>query len=860
MKKLTIGILAHVDAGKTTLAEAMLYHAGKIRKIGRVDQRNTYLDTHIIERERGITIFAKQAVFSYGGIDFTLLDTPGHVDFSAEMERTLSILDYAVLVISGSEGVQAHTRTLWHLLAKYHVPVFLFVTKMDLAGADKTGVLVDLREGISQGIIAFDDPAHEEQIAMLDEDQLEHFMEHGSLSHAALVRQIATRKLFPCYFGSGLRMENVDRLLDALVRYTVPPEYGTDFSASVYKIAHDKTGAKLTYLKLTGGVLSVRQAIQYTPFGSDTPITEKITAIRRYSGEKFDTLDVAEAGEVCTVLGLTKTYAGMGLGAASEAEKPVIEPVLNYRLCLPREVDPQAFYPKLIELEEEEPELHLLWNERFREIHVRLMGEVQTEILSRLIADRFGIDVTFADGRILYRETIAKPVEGVGHFEPLRHYAEVHLLLEPLPNGSGLQFDSALSENELERNWQRLILTHLREKQHVGVLTGSPITDMKITLVAGRAHLKHTQGGDFRESTYRALRQGMMLSRAGGNMVLLEPYYTFRLEVPSELVGHAITDILHRESTFTQSDAPGGMTVLSGRGPVAALADYAGEVAAYTHGKGRFSCQVEGYFPCHNTDTVIADFAYDPTADLDNTPDSVFCARGAGFVVPWDHVREYMHLEGCRLPVEDAPEPVEKGAPRPIPPTRVIEKNLRLEEKELEAIMEREFGPIKRRVYAKPEQAHTPNPAIPKYKKSLFIIDGYNLIFAWEELTALAEHDLSQARDSLCDILANYQAYTGRDMIVVFDAYNVKGAVERKFDVQGLHVVYTKEDELGDTYIEKLVHTIGRDYSVRVVTSDGLIQLQAVRSGVLRLSAREFRREILAVDEEIAALLSALPK
>ena len=860
MKKLTIGILAHVDAGKTTLAEAMLYHAGKIRKIGRVDQRNTYLDTHIIERERGITIFAKQAVFSYGGIDFTLLDTPGHVDFSAEMERTLSILDYAVLVISGSEGVQAHTRTLWHLLAKYHVPVFLFVTKMDLAGADKTGVLAGLREGISQGIIAFDDPAHEEQIAMLDEDQLEHFMEHGSLSHAALVRQIATRKLFPCYFGSGLRMENVDRLLDALVRYTVPPEYGADFAASVYKIAHDKTGAKLTYLKLTGGILSVRQAIQYTPFGSDTPITEKITAIRRYSGEKFDTLDVAEAGEVCAVLGLTKTYAGMGLGVASQAEKPVIEPVLNYRLCLPREVDPQAFYPKLIELEEEEPELHLLWNERFREIHVRLMGEVQTEILSRLIADRFGIDVTFADGRILYRETIAKPVEGVGHFEPLRHYAEVHLLLEPLPNGSGLQFDSALSENELERNWQRLILTHLREKQHVGVLTGSPITDMKITLVAGRAHLKHTQGGDFRESTYRALRQGMMLSRAGGNMVLLEPYYTFRLEVPSELVGHAITDILHRESTFTQSDAPGGMTVLSGRGPVAALADYAGEVAAYTHGKGRFSCQVEGYFPCHNTDTVIADFAYDPTADLDNTPDSVFCARGAGLVVPWDHVREYMHLEGCRLPVEDAPEPVEKGAPRPIPPARVIEKNLRLEEKELEAIMEREFGPIKRRVYAKPEQAHTPNPAIPKYKKSLFIIDGYNLIFAWEELTALAEHDLSQARDSLCDILANYQAYTGRDMIVVFDAYNVKGAVERKFDVQGLHVVYTKEDELGDTYIEKLVHTIGKDYSVRVVTSDGLIQLQAVRSGVLRLSAREFRREILAVDEEIAALLSALPK
>lgn len=854
MKKLTIGILAHVDAGKTTLAEAILYHAGKIRKIGRVDQRNTYLDTHTLERERGITIFAKSAVFSYNGIQFTLLDTPGHVDFSAEMERTLSILDYAILVISGSEGIQAHTRTLWHLLSKYHVPTFLFVTKMDLFGSDRNAVLSALQGNISSGIIDFSDPTYEEQIAMLDEELLEHFTEHSSLPHAAIIHQIATRRIFPCYFGSGLQMDGIDRFLDALAEYTVMPEYSDMFAASVYKIAHDKSGAKLTYMKITGGSLSVRDAISYIPFGCDMPITEKITMIRRYSGDKFEALDTADAGEVCAVMGLTKTFAGQMLGISCQALTPVIAPVLNYRMCLPTDVDPQSF---LLELEEEVPELHLMWNERFREIHVCLMGEVQTEILARLIADRFGIDVTFIDGRILYRETICKNIEGVGHFEPLRHYAEVHLLLEPLPYGTGLQLDTAVSENVLERNWQRLILTHLREKQHIGPLTGAPITDMKITLIAGRAHLKHTQGGDFREATYRALRQGLMMARADGNAVLLEPYYTFRLEVPVDMVGHAITDILHRGGTFTQNESPNDMAVLTGRGPVSTFAEYAREIAAYTHGKGRFSVQVEGYFPCHNTDEILSQMAYDPCADIDNTPDSVFCARGAGFIVPWDHVREYMHLEGYAFP--DTTEPGATQQIREHAP-RLIEKNLCVEEKELEAIMEREFGPIKRRIYSKPEQAHTPNPAIPKYRKSLFIIDGYNVIFAWEELTALAEQDLAQARESLCNILANYQAYTGRDMILVFDAYNVKGALERKYDVQGLHVVYTKEGELGDTYIEKLVHTIGQDYSVRVVTSDGLIQLQAVRSGVLRLSAREFRREILAVDEEIAALLAALPK
>ena len=863
MEKRIIGILAHVDAGKTTLAEAMLYAAGKIKKPGRVDWRNTFLDTHELERERGITIFSKQAIFETGDMRITLLDTPGHVDFSAETERVLRVLDYAILVISGSEGVQAHTETLWHLLERYHVPTFMFVTKMDLPGGGAEAVLRDLNEHLSPAAVDFSGSAdrsaeQDERIAMCDEDTLEEYMETGAVGHDSLVRLIRERKLFPVFFGSGLKLDGIGELLDALRSYTLSPDYPEEFGARVYKIGHDASGNRLTYLKVTGGTLSNRQSISYTVPGKNEPTEEKITGIRFYSGSKYETAEKAEAGDVCAVTGLTESWSGQGLGFEASSPSPLLEPVLNYRIALPKGSDPRLLLPKFREIEEEEPLLHIVWNERFGEIHAQVMGEVQTEILTRLIAERCGVEVTFDDGRILYKETIKEPVEGVGHFEPLRHYAEVHLLLEPLPNGSGLIFDTMCSENFLERNWQHLILTHLEEKQHLGVLTGSPITDMKITLVSGRAHLKHTVGGDFREATYRAVRQGLMTASLRDACILLEPMYAFRLELPGENVGRAMSDILARSGTFTEHEASPGTSVLEGRAPVATIGDYAREVAAYTHGKGRFTCRMDGYAPCHNAEEVIRDLAYDPEADVENTPNSVFCSHGAGIVVPWSWVPQYMHLEGLNLKGEDnAPvEETEVNANA----GQVIKKNVNLDEKELEAIMEREFGPIRRKVYGAPkkEQSFAPDVKKPKYKKSLYIVDGYNVIFAWDELSAIAETDLETARRDLLDILSNYQAYTKRDMIVVFDAYNVKGSEERKYDYNGLHVVFTKEGELGDTYIEKLTHEIGADLSVKVVTSDGLIQLQAVRSGVLRLSAREFREEILAVDEEIAAFLKKL--
>lgn len=852
MKKQIIGILAHVDAGKTTLSEALLYTTGKIKKLGRVDWRNTYLDTHELERERGITIFSKQAVIASDKLHITLLDTPGHVDFSAETERTLSVLDYAILVISGSEGVQAHTETLWHLLERYHVPTFVFVTKMDLAGCDESEIMCGLNADLGAGCVDFTNPAdRDERIAMTDEGVLETYLEDGTVADTDIARLIAERKLFPCFFGSGLKLDGVDALLAALEQYTIEKQYpSAPLGAKVYKIAHDKSGVRLTYLKLTGGSLTVRQPLTYLPLGSSEPVEEKITGIRRYSGAKFDSLDRADAGDVCAVAGLTGTYAGQGLGAEESSGHPYLEPVLSYRITLPMDVDARTVLPKLQMLEEEEPLLHIVWNERYGEIHAQIMGQVQTEVLVSLIAERYGVGVSFDDGRIMYRETITEAVEGVGHFEPLRHYAEVHLLLEPLEPGSGLVFDTICSENFLERSWQRLILTHLEEKQHLGVLTGSAITDMKITLVSGRAHLKHTQGGDFRESTYRAVRQGLMTAYSRGKTVLLEPYYAFRLELPGECVGRAISDILARDGTFDEHEAEPGTSVLVGRAPVATIGGYAREVAAYTHGKGKFSCRVKGYFPCHNTDEVLAEFAYDPAADMDNTPDSVFCSHGAGFIVPWDRVPEYMHLEGLNLKTEEDLQVIAEP--------QVIRQNLNIDEKELEAIMEREFGPIKRRVYSDPKKPQMVNVDRSKFKKSLYIVDGYNVIFAWDELAEIAKTDLEGARQSLCDILANYQAFTGRDIILVFDAYNVKGSVERKFDYHGLHVVYTKEGELGDIYIAKLTKEIGKDFSVRIVTSDGLIQLQAVSSGVLRLSAREFREEVLAVDEEIREYLKKL--
>lgn len=850
MKKIAVGILAHVDAGKTTLSEAMLYAAGRIRKLGRVDWRNTYLDTHSLERERGITIFSKQAIFESGDLHLTLLDTPGHVDFSAEAERTLSVLDYAVLVISGSEGVQAHTETLWHLLTRYRIPVFIFVTKMDLDGADTDIVMRDLTTHLSSSCVNFSSPdSLDERIALCDEELLDSYMSSGRVTDEQTADLIRSRKLFPCFFGSGLKIDGVDILLHALDAYTIEPQYPDVFSARVYKIGHDESGNRLTYCRITGGSLSVRQSLSYTPEGTDTPLEEKITGIRLYSGARYDTCDSVSAGDLCALTGLSATAAGQGLGAECELELPILQPVLNYRITLPKDVPPAVMLPKLRELEEEDPQLHIVWSERYGEIHVQVMGQVQTEVLTALILDRFGVSVTFDDGHILYKETITAPVEGVGHFEPLRHYAEVHLLMEPLPQGSGLVFDTVCSEDFLARNWQRLILTHLEEKQHLGVLTGSPITDMKLTLVSGRAHIKHTVGGDFREATYRAVREGLMFASLSGSCALLEPWYAFRLEIPSDTVGRAISDILARSGSIGEQETFPDGAVLTGRAPVSTICDYAKEVAAYSHGKGRFTCRVEGYFPCHNSEEVIAGSAYNPEADLDNTPDSVFCSHGAGVVVSWRNVPGAMHLAGLDL-----------GGDDPIAEPEVIRQNLDLDEKELEAIMEREFGPIRRREYGNVKEPVIVNSKAPKAKKTLYVVDGYNVIFAWDELSAIAEYDLEGSRQHLLDLLANYQSFTGRDMVVVFDAYRVKGSVERKFDYHGLHVIYTKEGELGDTYIEKLINEIGRNYAVRVITSDWMIQVQALRSGVLRLSAREFRDEILTVDEEIRQFLLDLQK
>lgn len=847
MKKTVVGIIAHVDAGKTTLTEGMLYLAGKIKTQGRVDKRNTFLDTHELERERGITIFSKTARLDFGDSNIILLDTPGHVDFSAETERTLSVLDCAVLVISGSEGVQAHTTTLWSLLRRHNVPTFIFVTKMDLVGSDKNAVMRDVTLSLGSGVVDFDSPERDEHIALLDDSLLDCFLAGESITKEQTARLVGECRLFPCFFGSGLKLDGVRELLEAIDLYCAERQYSADFAAKVYKIGHDTTGNRLTYMKITGGTLVNRQNITYTV--NEEEITEKVSGIRLYSGAKFEAVDSVSAGEICAVTGMSKTYAGEGLGREKSESRPSLIPVLSYRIKLPKEVSPVTFLPKLRELEEEEPLLGIVWNERFGEIDAHIMGQVQTEILVRLISDRFGVDVEFEDGRIMYLETVSDSAEGVGHFEPLRHYAEVHLMLEPGERGSGLVFASDCSENLLDINWQRLILTHLEEKTHLGVMTGSPITDMKITLVSGRAHLKHTQGGDFREATYRALRQGLMTLRERGKTVLLEPYYSFTLELPGEYVGRAISDITAKYGTIDEHEANEDFSLLRGTVPVSEMGDYANEVAAYTHGKGRLSVLVDGYYPCHNTDEIVSEYNYDPTADIDNTPDSVFCSHGAGFIVPWYDAPSYMHLEMRKtLSSDDSPAPV----------PRVIESNIDIDERELEAIMEREFGPIRRPVYSDPKKPVVVNERPKKKKRSLYIIDGYNVIFAWDELSAIAKFDLEDSRVQLCSILANYKAFTGRDIVLVFDAYNVKGAVRRKTDYKGVTVVYTKEGELGDTYIEKLVYEIGEDYSVRVVTSDGLIQLQALRSGVLRMSAREFREEVLENDAEIEKILKKL--
>ncbi len=842
MKKLVIGILAHVDAGKTTLAEALLYASGKIRKVGRVDRRDTFFDTHELERERGITIFSKQAEIEYRGCKFTLMDTPGHADFSAETERTLSVLDYAILVISASEGVQAHTETLWHLLERYRVPTFVFVSKNDLAGYDRDSVCAQLEGRLSSSCVDMLSPDAGEKIAMCDEALLDKYMNGEAASVDEIASLVAERRLFPCYFGSGLKFTGVERFMDGIAEYTRARKSSDGFGARIFKIAHDKNGAKLTYLKITGGSLSVRDTVKYTAEGEAEPIEEKITGIRVYSGAKFENRESVTVGDICAVTGLTKTAADGALGEERGSSHAVLEPVMGFRIVLPAEVDPRLFLAKLRELEEEEPLLRIVWNERFSEIRAQVMGLVQTEVLTRLILDRYGVEVRFDSGRIMYKETVSSRTEGVGHFEPLRHYAEVHLLIEPAERGAGLIFESEADENSLSRNWQRLILTHLSEKQHLGVLTGSPLTDCKITLVSGRAHLKHTEGGDFREATYRAVRQGLMSAES----VLLEPYYEFRLELPAESIGRAISDIIGMGGEYGEQLSETDMSVLVGRAPVAKLSGYAAEVASYTHGRGKLTCRPAGYYPAADAERIIESIAYDPEADLDNSPSSVFCAHGAGFVVPWNLVPNYMHIPFLG-------ERAEAGEAE-------AHRSRSIDERELEAIMEREFGPIRRRIYGTPKSSVTPDIKTKKYKKSLYIVDGYNVIFAWDELAAVAKVDLEEARRELCDILANYKAYTGRDIVLVFDAYNVKGSVERKLDHHGLNVVYTKEGELGDTYIERLVYEIGRDFSVRVVTSDSLIQLQALRSGVLRMSARELHDEITAVDSEIAQILENMRK
>ena len=821
------GLLAHVDAGKTTLSEALLYTAGARRVLGRVDHQDAFLDTHALERARGITIFSKQARFSTEALDITLVDTPGHVDFSAEMERTLPILDCAVLVISGTDGVQAHTLTLWRLLEQYRVPTFLFINKMDLPGVSREALMATLRQTLSGGCADATDPeAFGEAAALCDEALLETYLETAIVTDANLRGLVESRRLFPCFFGSALKLEGVRELLDALDRFGPRPEYSGTFGARVYKISRDPQGNRLTWLKVTGGTLPVRGLLKYENRKGET-LEEKAVQLRLYSGDKFTAPEAVEAGSLCAVTGLTGTWAGQGLGAEPHGSAPMLEPVMTYRVALPGSCDPMTVLPKLRQLEEEDPMLRVLWSQGLKQIHVQIMGKVQLEILRSLIAQRFSLDVTMEDPRIYYKETIAAPVEGVGHYEPLRHYAEVHLLLEPLAPGSGLVFDSLCSTDVLDGAFQRLVMGHLSEKTHLGVLTGAPITDMKISLLIGRAHLKHTEGGDFRQATYRAVRQGLMEAQT----VLLEPWYEFILTVPNEQIGRAITDIRAMSGDFQPPEANGAVSVLRGTVPASELGDYADQIAAYTQGRGILQLSLKGYAPCHNREAVVTEIGYDPLADLDNPPGSVFCAHGAGFHVPWDQVKSYMHLES----------PLKQHKPA------LITRNLQADDRTLEAIMEREFGPIKRPQYSQPrytpaEEKLTIRPPRQQY----LIVDGYNIIFAWEDLAQTAASDLDAARRGLLDALSSYTAFKKCRTVVVFDGYKRPGPGSKE-QHSGLQVVYTAEGETADAYIEALVALVaqvGTSYNLRVATSDSLVQLSSLRSGVLRMSARELRQEV----------------
>ena len=850
-KQIVLGILAHVDSGKTTLSEAMLYRAGVTRRLGRVDHKDAFLDTDALEKARGITIFSKQALLTAGDTDITLLDTPGHVDFSTETERTLQVLDYAVLVVSGTDGVQSHTETLWRLLRRYHVPTFVFVNKMDLPGMERQELLAQLNRRLGEGFVDFGatQADRDEALALCDENLMDRMLDAGQLQDADLIPAIARRHVFPCWFGAALKLEGVDALLDGLDRYTRPAPALEAFGAKVFKVSQDEQGARLTWLRVTGGELKVKA--QLTGEADGEPWAEKANQLRLYSGAKYTLTEAIGPGQVCAVTGLTKARPGEGLGAERDSDLPVLEPVLSYQVLLPEGADVHAALGKLHRLEEEEPQLHVVWNETLGEIHVQLMGEIQLEVLRSLLAERFGLAVEFGPGGILYKETITEPMEGVGHYEPLRHYAEVHLKLEPLPRGSGMQFAADCREEVLDKNWQRLVLTHLEEKQHLGVLTGSPLTDMKITLIAGRAHLKHTEGGDFRQATYRAVRQGLMLAKSQ----LLEPWYAFRLEVPAENIGRAMSDIQRMEGTFDPPESGEETAVLTGFAPVSTMRSYPMEVVSYTRGRGHLSLTLDGYRPCHNAQEVIAAIGYEPEHDLDNPADSVFCAHGAGFVVPWDQVRSHMHVDSGW---GKSTRPEQEAA---VPQRRAMAYRATLEEDaELLKIFERTYGPIKRDPLAafrpvqkreRPDFAAEQWEIAPEY----LLVDGYNIIFAWDELNALSKESLDAARHKLMDILCNYQGFQKCVLILVFDAYRVPGSPGSIEQYHNIHVVYTKEAETADMFIERVTHEIGRNRRVRVATSDGMEQIIILGHGALRVSARMFHEEVQNVEKQIRALV-----
>ena len=828
----SIALLAHVDAGKTTLSEALLYVSGARRTLGRVDHRDAFLDTHALERARGITIFSKQARLTTDNLDITLVDTPGHADFSAEAERTMPVLDCAVLVISGTDGVQAHTVTLWRLLEKYQVPVILFINKMDLPGTDREKLMAALRQNLSAGCVDFGAPEEEiaEAAALCDEALLENYLETGTVTPGNIRGLVAKRKLFPCCFGAALKLEGVKELLAVLDAYAPQRRWGDAFGAKVYKISRDPQGNRLTWMKITGGKLPVRSLLTYQNPKGET-LEEKAVQLRLYSGDKFTAVEEADGGVLCAVTGLTGTWAGQGVGAEPGAPAPVLEPVMTYRVAMPAGTDPMTFLPKMRLLEEEDPQLHVVWDDRLKQIFVQIMGKVQLEILRSLIQQRFSLDVNLDQGRIYYKETIADTVEGVGHYEPLRHYAEVHLLLEPLPQGSGLVFSTRCSTDVLEAHYQNLVLTHLAEKTHLGVLTGAPITDMKITLLIGRAHIKHTEGGDFRQATYRAVRQGLMQAKS----VLLEPWYDFRLTLPTEQIGRAITDIRAMGGEFEAPEAVGSTSTLQGQVPASELGDYADQLASYTQGRGQLQLSLHGYAPCHNAEKVIEELAYDPLADTANTSDSVFCDHGAGFHVPWNQVKDYMHLESGLKPKPS-----------------IITRNLQPDDKALEEIMRRQFGDLTTTLYRAPEN----RPAEEKLtirppRQQYLIVDGYNIIFAWEKLAETAKHDLDAARRSLCDTLSSYAGFKKCRLVLVFDGYKVKGSSGKKEQFHNIQVVYTAEGETADAYIEALVSQIGTNYNLRVATSDSLVQLSSLRSGVLRMSARELQQEVEAACKEM---------